>query len=88
MRCNVPQLFVQCPQKGSVCGLGSDVHRIHITSLAARPQTAARSSTLAHGLAKIWSARESDHVVLQTLTLAWEERFLKTSMASSTMENI
>ena len=71
---------------GSVCGLGSDLRGVHIISLAVRSRTAARSGTLAHDLAKIQTARESDHVALQTLTPAWEERFLKTSMAFSTME--
>ena len=71
---------------GSVCGLGSNIHGVHIISLAARSRTAACSGTLADGLAKIRAARESDHVALQKLTSAREARFLKTSMAFSTIE--
>ena len=57
---------------GSVCGLGSDVHGIHITSLAARFRTAARSAKLANGPAEIWAARQSDRVILRTHTPAWK----------------
>ena len=71
---------------GSVCGLGSDICGIHIICLAARFRTTARSGTLVNGLAKIRTAREYDRVSLQAPTPAWEERFLKTSMAFCTME--
>ena len=44
---------------GSVCGLGHDLLVIHTLSLAARKRTAADSSALANGLAKIQAAREN-----------------------------
>ena len=71
---------------GSVCGLGSDLCRMHMISLAARFRTAACSGTLANGLAKIRVAREYDDASMYAHTPEWEERFLKTSMAFSTME--
>ena len=45
---------------GSVCGLGLDLFWICILCFAARFRTAANSSTLAGGLAKINAAREYD----------------------------
>ena len=66
---------------GSACGFGSDIHGEHVISLVVRSRTAACSGALADALAKIRIARESDHVALQTPTPAWEERFLKTSLA-------
>ena len=66
---------------GSVCGLRSDVCGIQIISPAARFRTTARPSTLVSFLAKTRAAREYNRVSLQALTPAWEERFLKTSMA-------
>ena len=71
---------------GSVCGLGSDICGIHIISPAARFRTAASSGTLVNGLAEIRAAREYDGASICALTPEWEERFLKTSMAFSTME--
>ena len=69
-----------------MCGLGSDIRGIHIISQAARFRTAATSGTLVSGLAIIRAAREHDRASIYALTPEWEERFLKTSMAFSTME--
>ena len=71
---------------GSVCGLGSDIRGIHIISPAARFRTAASSGTLVNDLAKIRAVREYDGASIYAHTPEWEERFLKTSMAFSTME--
>ena len=55
-------------------------------NLAARFRTAASSSTLVNGLAKIRAVREHDRASIYAHTPQWEERFLKTSMAFSTLE--
>ena len=70
---------------GSACGLGT-YFGIRILSLAARFGTAANSNTLADGLAKIRAAREYDGVSLFAFAPEWDKKFLKTSMAHSTME--
>ena len=69
-----------------MCGLGSDLRWIHIISPAARFRTAASSGTLVNGLAKIRKGRKYDGASIRAVTPEWEERFLKTSMAFSTME--
>ena len=71
---------------GSACGLGIDLFGIRILSLAARYRTAANSNTLADGLVKIRAAREYDGASLFALSPEWNKKFLKTSMAHSTME--
>ena len=74
------------PRAGSACGLGINLFRFRIHSLAARFRTAANSNTLADGLAKISAAREHDGVSLFALTPEWEEQILKTSTTHSTVE--
>ena len=71
---------------GSVCGLGIDQFGIRILSLAAGFGTAANSNTLADGIAKISAARENDGASIFALSPEWNKKFLKTSMAHSTME--
>ena len=71
---------------GSTCGLGLDLFGIRILTLAARFRTAANSNTLADGLAKIRVAREYDGAPIFALSPEWNKKFLKTSMAHSTME--
>ena len=61
----------------AVCGLGSDICGIHIISLAARFRTAANSSTLANGLAKIRAARVFGGASIYVHSLEWEEKFLR-----------
>ena len=68
------------------CGLGIDLFGTRILSLAAQLRRAANSHTLADGLAKIRAARGNDGVSLFALSPEWDETFLKTSMAHSTME--
>ena len=69
-----------------MCGVRCDTDRIHIISLAARFRTAARSTTLADGLAKIRAARSCDQAKLEALSSAWEDTFLEASMAFETTE--
>ena len=71
---------------GSVCGLGIDLCGIRIISLAARFRTATCFGALANGLAKIRAARDYDGASIFALTPEWEEKFLRTSMAFSTMK--
>ena len=70
----------------SVCGLRPDMLGIHTLSLAARFRTASDSGTLTNGLAKIQAAREYDNAPIFALRSEWKEKFLKPSMAHSTME--
>ena len=70
---------------GSACGLGIDLFGIRILSFAAQWRSAANSNTLADGLAQISAAREYDGVSLSPSHPNGKERFLKTSMAHSTL---
>ena len=61
---------------GCVCGLGPDLLVIHTLSLAARKRTAADSSALANGLAKIQAARENDHAPIYAVSSELKDNFL------------
>ena len=61
---------------GSVCCLGHDLLVIHTLSLAARKRTAADSSALANGLAKIQAPRENDHASIYAVSSEWKGNFL------------
>ena len=57
------------------------------SALLLRLETAANSGRLVNGLAKICTAREYVGASIYALTSEWEDKFLKTSVAYSTMES-
>ena len=71
---------------GSVCGLGIDQVEIRILNLAARFRTAASSNALASSLQKSWQPESTTVSPCSLSPPEWEEKFLKTPMAHSTME--
>ena len=71
---------------GSVCGLGIDQVEIRILNLAARFRTAASSNALASSLQKSVQPESTTVSPCSLSPPEWEEKFLKTPMAHSTME--
>ena len=87
-RYNVPTMFfLMTSYERDPCAVSVVRYVGFISSVwLACVRTAASSGTLVNGLAKIRAAREYAGASIDAHTPEWEERFLKTSMALSTVE--